>query len=134
MIHDEIDGHERLDLRGDGPAGHGGVAHRGDIDQERHPGKVLQDDAGDGEGDLVFAGSLRVPVGEVVDIGLAHLASVDVAQHRFEHDADADGEPAQVFRHTGLGEGGQGVKFALGSGTGGEGADDVKTHLFQVLG
>jgi hypothetical protein len=30
----------------------------------------------------------------------------------------------------GLGEGGQGVKFALGSGTGGEGADNVKTHRF----
>ena len=43
---------------------HGG-AHRGEIDEQRHAGEVLQHDARDDEGNLVVAGRLRVPVGEV---------------------------------------------------------------------
>ena len=106
------------------PAGHGGVAHRGDIDEQRHAGEVLQDDAGDGERDLVFAGVLGVLVGEVPDVGLGDLAAVDVAQDGLEDDPDGDRELGEV-REPLLGEGGKGVELAFGAGAGGECAERV---------
>ena len=44
------------------------AAHRGEVDQQRHAGEVLQHDAGDDEGDFVGAGRIRRPVGELANV------------------------------------------------------------------
>ena len=53
VVDDEVDRHERLDdLRVRAQFG-GDVAHRGEIDEQRHAGEVLQHDARDDERNLV---------------------------------------------------------------------------------
>ena len=124
VVHHEVDGNQRLDLLRSGAALHGGIAHRGDIDQQRHAGEVLEDDSGNGEGDFVLAGILRVVVREVLHIGLGHLAAVDAAQHGLQHDADGNRQFGEI-REALFGEGGEGVELAFGSGAGGESAECV---------
>jgi hypothetical protein len=108
VVDDEIDGDEGLDARGIGAGGFGGVAHRSEVDDEGDAGEVLQDDAGDGEGDLVVAGRFGVPVREVFDIGLGDFEAVEVAEEGFQDDADGDGEAGDVGDAESF-EGGEGV-------------------------
>ena len=124
VVDDEIDRDERLDFFRGGAAGDGGVAHGGDIDEQRHAGEILEDDAGDGEGDFILAGGFGVVVGEVFDVGLGDFAAVHAAEDGFEHDADRD----RQFREIGealFGEGGERVEVSLGARAGGEGAECV---------
>ena len=69
------------------------AAHRGEIDDQRHAGEILEHDARDDERNFLVRRRLRVPVGERLDIFAADLFAVAIAQDRFEDDADADRQP-----------------------------------------
>ncbi len=90
VVDDQIDGHQRLDeLRGLARGLHR-VAHRRQIDDQRHAGEVLQEHARDHEGDLFGALGPGLPGSERFHVLLAHALAVEIAQERFEHDAQAD--------------------------------------------
>ena len=112
MVDHEIDGHERLDdlrvpfqARDDRP-------HCGEIDKQRHAREILQDDAGDNERDFLLRGRFGVPVGQGAHVALGHLLAVDIAQHGFEHDANADRQSRNLADTSGL-QGGKGIKPSL---------------------
>jgi hypothetical protein len=136
VIDDEIDRHERLDqLRIFLQLLHR-VAHRGEIDQERDAGEILQDDARDDEGNFVGDGRLRVPVGQRADVVFADPFSVEITQHRLEHDADAD----RQFRdrpHAGFFQRGQRIVCNFLTRLGGCGTEGVekrvKCHILGVI-
>ena len=93
VIDDQIDRHERFDhfrvLAERGDRG----AHGRQIDQERHAGEVLQDDARDHERHFPAALRGRLPVGERAHVVLGDALPVVIAQHGFEHDPNADRQP-----------------------------------------
>ena len=121
VVDDEIDGNERFDDGGIGSGGLGGVAHRGEIDNEGDAGEILKDDAGDGEGDFIIAGGFGIPVGEVFDVGLGDFPTIKIAEEGFENDADGDGQAGDI-RDTEFLESGKGVAGGFGACAGGEGA------------
>jgi hypothetical protein len=90
MIDDEIDRHERLDDFRVPAEALDRAAHRSEIDDERHAGEVLQDNARNDERDLLVGRLLRIPICQRLDILAANLFSVAISKDRFEHDADAD--------------------------------------------
>jgi hypothetical protein len=90
VIDDEIDRHERLDELRIFLQLLDRVAHRGQVDEERHAGEILQDDARDDERNFIGDRCLSVPVGESANVIFADAFSVEIAQHGLEHDADAD--------------------------------------------
>ena len=90
VVDDEINGDKRLDHGRILARGGHGIAHRRQIDEERHAGEVLQDNAGDNEGNFLRGGFLGIPCGQRADVLLADLASIAIAQNGFEHDTDAD--------------------------------------------
>ena len=65
-----------------------GVAHRGEVDQQRHAGEILQHDARHDERNFLGARRVRLPVGELAHMRLGNFLAVVIAQHRFQHDAD----------------------------------------------
>ena len=124
VVDDEVDRHEGFDHFRIAAHAIDGRAHRGEVDQKRHAGEVLQDDACDHEWDLIVAGIFCIVGSEVGDVLVADLESVVVAKERFQHDADRDRQAGEVGKSL-FGESGQRVEFALGSGAGGEGAECV---------
>ena len=112
VVDDEVDRHQRLDdLRILAQVG-GDVAHRGQVDQQRHAGEVLQHDARDDERDLVGA---RAPSAlhsaSSRTCSSRDLLAVAVAQHALEHDADRDRQARDLAEARGL-ERGQRVVLA----------------------
>ena len=92
VVDDQINRNQRLDnLRVLAQARHGRT-HRGQIDQQRHAREILQDDAGDDEWNFGRAFGVRLPIGQSAHVVFLDLLAVKVAQHRFEHDANADGQ------------------------------------------
>ena len=92
VIDDEIDRHERLDdFRIAAEALHR-AAHGREIHHQRHAGEILQNNARDDEWNFLVRRRLRVPVRERLDILAPHFLAVAISQHRFENDADADGQ------------------------------------------
>jgi hypothetical protein len=92
VIDHEIDRHERLDQLGTFLELLHRVTHGGEINQQRHSGEILQDDARDDEGNFLADRLLGVPVREGADIVLTHPLAVEITQHRLEDDANADGQ------------------------------------------
>src|SRR5215470_2573093 len=91
VVNDQIYGNQRLDeLRVLAEASHGRT-HRGQVYEQRHAGEILQDYAGYDERDFGHAGGRRLPIGQSAHVVFLNLLAVAVAQHRFEHDANADG-------------------------------------------
>lgn len=124
VVHHEIDRHQRLDhLRVLAELLHF-AAHRSQIDEKRHAREVLQHDAGDGERDFILARRFRIPVREVLHIGLGDLLAVQIAQQRLQHDADGNRQLRDVADARGL-KSREGVKFACCAGTSGEGLRGV---------
>ena len=88
VVHHQVDRDQRLD--------HFGVlahlardsAHRGEIGEERHPGKILQHDPRDNKWNLVRPRRVGLPAGKLPHVLLGDLLAVAVAQDRFEHDPD----------------------------------------------
>ena len=89
VIDHEIDRHERLDDFRIAAEPLHRAAHRGEIDNQRHAGEILQNDARDDEWDLLVRRRLRVPVRQRLDIFAPNFFPVAIPQDRFEHDADA---------------------------------------------
>ena len=124
VVDDEVHRDKGLDDGGVGAGLRGGGAHGGEVHDEGDAGEVLEDDAGDGEGDFVGAGGAGFPVGEVADVLLGDFLSVEVAQEGLQDNADGDGEAGDVGAG-GFLEGGQGVEGGFGAVAGGEGAEGV---------
>ncbi len=93
VVHHQVHRHQRFDhLRIPAhPAGY--AAHRGQVRQQRHASEVLEHDARHHERDLLGAGRVWLPAGQLPDMLFGHFFAVDVAQHRFEHDADGNRQP-----------------------------------------
>ena len=64
--------------------------------QERDPGEVLEDDAGDRERDFLSGRFPGVPAGEVFHIPGTSLEPIAVAEDRFEDDPQGDREAGEV--------------------------------------
>src|SRR4029077_19077021 len=93
VIDNQINRHERLDdLRVASEPLHS-TAHRGEVDNQRNSGEVLQNNARNDEWDLRVRGGFRVPFCKRFNIFASDLFPVAVAQHRFEHNPDAYWQP-----------------------------------------
>ena len=88
VIDDQFYRCQRFHLFGVLAGSRGGGAHGGQVGQERHAGKVLQEDTADYEGDFFDPMAIGLPVGEFAYMPLRDLYSIAVAQYGFEHDAD----------------------------------------------
>ena len=69
------------------------AAHRGEIDDQRDAGEILEHDPRDNEGNFLVRRRLRIPVGEALNIFATNLPAVAISEDRFEHDPDADRQP-----------------------------------------
>ena len=78
-------------------------AHRCQVHQQRHAGKILQHNPGDGEWNLLRALRLGLPPGELADVLLRHLLAVTIAQHRLQNQTDTYRE-ARDIAQAGLSE------------------------------
>ena len=87
VIDDQIDGDQRLDQLGIFAHALRDAAHRGEIAQQRHAGKVLKHDPGDDKRYFVGARRGRRPAAKFANVLLGDFLAVAVAQHRFQHDA-----------------------------------------------
>jgi len=96
VIDHEIDGDKGLDdFRIFFEAGDG-ITHGGEVDKERDAGEILQDDAGNGEGNFFGCRLLGIPTGEVFYIPGTGLKAVAVTKDGFEDDTEGDGEPREI--------------------------------------
>ena len=93
VIDDQVDRNQRLDHGGILPRRSDRIAHGGQVDQQRHAGKILEHNAGDHEGNLLGRRPLRMPGGQHPHILFTHFAPVAVAEHGLQNDADADRQP-----------------------------------------
>ena len=115
VIHDQVDGDARVDLRRIAAQPCQGIPHGGQVDDGRHTGEILHQDARREEGDLGAPGSRRCPTGEGNDVGLGDAAPIDLAKHGLQqyaqgewrrasvHIPDARGDP-DAQSHIGRGE------------------------------
>ena len=129
MIDHQIDRHQRLNhfrilahLVDD-------LAHRRQISQQRNAGEILQHHARDDERNFKFARIVRPPIGELLHVLFADLLAIDIAQHRFQHDANRDRQFADIGKC--LCERRQRIElagFAGSEGEGFQGAEGVVGH------
>ena len=96
VVDHERDRHEGLDDAGVAVQALDRGAHRGEVDEQRHAGEVLEDDPGDDERDLLGALRPRLPAREGADVVRLDPLAVAVARQRFEDDAEADGQPGDA--------------------------------------
>ncbi|MCY1227248.1 hypothetical protein D9M72_395120 [compost metagenome] len=112
VVDHQVHRHQWLDLLGVLAHLLGDVAHRGQVGQQRHAGKVLQDHTGHHEGNFVGALGVRLPVGKLPDVLFGDLLAVAVSQHRFQHHADRHRQSPDCHVQL-LAQLGQGVILAL---------------------
>ena len=95
MVDDQVAWYHRVDALG--VAAHCGhrIAHRGQIDHARHPGKVLEDDPGRHERDFV-AGRPAGPPGNLEHVVLGDDASPRVSEGILHEDSDRKGQVVQL--------------------------------------
>jgi len=96
VIDHEIYGNEGFDEFGIFFESRDGIAHGGEINQKRHACKILQDDTGNGEGNLFGGGFLGIPAGEIFHIPWARGKAVAMSENGFQNDAQGDGEAGEV--------------------------------------
>ena len=90
VIDHQVDRHHRLnplDVRA--TPGHR-RAHRSEVDEQRHPGEILQENPPDHEGHFRRPHGAGLPARQHLHVLVANAAVVQIAQYRFEHNADAD--------------------------------------------
>ena len=106
MIDDQIHRNERLDDLRVPAKPRDRASHRREIDQQRHPGEILQDDASHDKRDFLVRRFFGVPVRKGANVILPHLFAVAIPQDGLEHDPYADWQPGD-FRQARFFEGGQ---------------------------
>ena len=82
------------------------VAHRGEIDDARHAGEVLEQDARRHERDLTLGRLAQIPLSERADIVGTDERAVLAPQQVLEQDLQRERQPLDT-RESRLGEGGQ---------------------------
>ena len=96
VVDHELDRHERVDRgRVAAHVGHR-VAQRGEVDDARHAGEVLQDHPRGRERDLLGRLGLGVPGRERLDVLAADADAVLVAQQVLEQHLQREGQPRHV--------------------------------------
>ncbi len=96
VVDDEVDVDERVDpLRVAADLGHR-VAHRGQVDDRRHTGEVLHQDAGRLEGNLGAGLGGGVPAGDRLDVLGPHRDPVLEPQHVLQEHLQRVGQPGDV--------------------------------------
>ncbi len=115
MVHDEIDGHERLDEPGLAAAADDFGAQHGQVHDARHAGEILQKDARGQIGD--FRGGVRAgpPAGEGLHVVPLVGRMCLVAQRGFQQDAHDVGQ----FGQRRAAQGGQRRQLVVGHGAAG---------------
>jgi hypothetical protein len=130
VIHHQVHRHQRFDDLRVFAHRSCGIAHRGEIGEQRHTGEILQHDARHDERDLLGARRVRLPAGELAHMPLGYLFAVAVAQHRFQHDADRNRQ-ARDFANSGSFQRGQRIQqalFSIGESKGLAGIEQVVCH------
>ena len=95
VVDDELDRLQRVDLPRIASETHDAVPHRGEIDDRRHAGKVLQQHTGGRERDLGLVAGLHVPPGQRLDIVRIDEPRVLAAQQVLEEDLEGVRQPRQ---------------------------------------
>ena len=95
VIDDELDRLQRVDLLRVAAEPHDAVAHRGEIDDRRHAGEVLQQHARRGERDLRLLAGLHVPPGQRLNVVRIDEPGVLAAQQVLEQDLEGIRQPRQ---------------------------------------
>ena len=96
VVDHEVSRHERVDPARVAPERRHRVPHGGQVDDRRHAGEVLQDDAGREEGNLRVAARPRPPAGDPREILLRHEAAPGVPQDVLQEDLQRDGGAIEV--------------------------------------
>jgi hypothetical protein len=96
VIDDEIHRNQRLDRLRVLARALSDAAHCRDVGEQRHAREVLQHDARNDERNFVDACGRRLPVRQLLDVFLRDLLAVVVTQHRFQHEADRDGQSVDL--------------------------------------
>ncbi len=86
MVDDELDGLKRIDACGIAAKTHDAVAHRREIDNRRHAGEILEQDAGRRERNLALDRMRRVPIREGLDVRCLDESAVLLPQQILEED------------------------------------------------
>ena len=89
VVDHQLGGRERVHALGVAAETHDRIAHGREIDDARHAGEILQDDARRREGDLVRRRRLRIPVEQRLDVGARDVDAVFEAQQILEEDLQA---------------------------------------------
>jgi hypothetical protein len=87
---------KRIDLSGVSPQPPRSVAHGGQIDQGRHPGKILQQHAGGAKRDLLLRRCARFPFRQGRDVFGAHGYAVLVANQVFQEYLEGHGQAGDL--------------------------------------
>ncbi len=93
VVHDQIHRHQRLDELGVLAQPRHGRAHRRQVHQQGHPGKILQDDPRNHKRDLLRAPGGGLPIGQRAHILLGHPLAVAIAQDRLQYQANRYRQP-----------------------------------------
>ena len=96
VVDDEFGGRERVDLQRIAAEARHGLAHRREVDDDRHAGEVLHDDARGREGDLVARCRLGVPLEQRLDVGARDVHAVLEAEQVLEQDLEREGQAPDV--------------------------------------
>ena len=96
VVYDQINGNERFDTCGVCAELCGGVAHCGEVYEQRDSREVLQNDSRNDERHFVVCGILRAPRCEAFDVVFCCEFAVAVAQDAFEDYSYADGQAGYI--------------------------------------
>ena len=133
MVDHELDGDQRVDLlRVAAEVGHRG-AHRGQVDDRRHAGEVLQQHAGRVVVDLPRRLCRGVPAGDRLDVARGDGDAVLAPQHVLEQDAQRVREPRDVVARLERFEP-EDLELAAADGEGGAGAEGVGMGHDLIVG
>ncbi len=104
VVDDKIDGVQRVDLRRIGAQLDHGVAHRGQVDDGRHAGKVLHQHARGAEADFMLDRALvDEPVGQGGNVFLGNRDAVFEAQQVFQQDLQRGRQGGDALQTIGFG-------------------------------
>ena len=98
VVDDEIDRDLRIDDTGIAAEIGRGVAHGGKVDDRRHAGEILHQDAGGAVGDLAVGSALLHPFGDRLDVVGGDAAPVFEAQQIFQQHLEGKRQAAYAVK------------------------------------